>query len=259
LEQRKIKGKSHYVYDHISEFYNEHPNIAPLDNWRNGKEGDWVWSDDRRIVQLLKVSDIKHPKDRKNYKFAKGWCRTIVGTFLIRDNTYMDTSFESHKNRYTFSKTIKNTGTRVKERKKVTNKEKEFATNVVVGMGAVKSYMKAFNELNGDKAQKKAAILLKQERVMKEIEKSAMDIAKELGVDHEYIISKLKHLADFSEDDNMILQATKELGKAIGTLGTMVKQKEMGIIGMFQGFSPEQLESVDRAKLVEDTKLDVKK
>ena len=89
---------------------------------------------------------------------------------------------------------------------------------------------------------------------MKEIEKSALDIAKELGVDHEYIIGKLKQLADYSEDDNMILQATKELGKAIGTLGTTIRQKEMGVIGMFQGFSPKELESADRKELIENIK-----
>ena len=91
---------------------------------KEGKEKDWVFSDDGRIIQLLKVSrKIKHPKDRKNYKFAQGWCRTVVGTFLIRHNTIMDTDFSDHPNRYTFSKTIKNTGNRVKERKKVTNKK----------------------------------------------------------------------------------------------------------------------------------------
>ena len=67
-----------------------------------------MWSDDESIVQLLKVSDIKHPNDRKNYKYSKGWCRTIVGTFLMNNKTFMDTDFDSHKNRYTFSKTIGN-------------------------------------------------------------------------------------------------------------------------------------------------------
>ena len=42
------------------------------------------------------------------------------------------------------------------------------------------------------------------------------------------------------------MQSTKELAKIIGTSGTTIKQKEMGIIGMFQGFSPEQLEEVKK-------------
>ena len=81
---------------------------------------------------------------------------------------------------------------------------------------------------------------------MKEIEKSVLDIAKSLGIDHEYVLSKLKNLADYSEDDNIILQSTKELGKIVGTAGSMVKQKDVGLLGVFQGFSPDEIEGATR-------------
>ena len=57
------------------------------------------------------------------------------------------------------------------------------------------------------------------------------------------------HLADYSEDDNIILQSTKELGKIIGTNGTTVKQSEMGVLGVFQGFSPDQLDTAQKGLL----------
>jgi len=249
LEKQTIKGVPHYVYDTYEEFKENCPSEEIHDNWRTGNEGDWVWSDDGRIVQLLKVSkNVNHPGDRKNYKYANGWVRTVVGSFLNRHTVKMDTDFLQHPNRYTFSKTIKDTSKRVKERTKVTNKEKQFATNIVVGMGAVKAYKKAYNEMSDNKAGKKAAVLLKQERVMKEIEKSVLDVAKTLGIDHEYILGKLKHLADYSEDDNIILQSTKELGKIVGTSGSNVKQIETGIVGMFQGFGSEDLQIAERKK-----------
>ena len=247
MEKKSIKGKSHYVYDDIDEFKAHHPNRVVKPDWRDSDEGDWVFSDDGRIVQLLKVSkSVKHPNDRKNYTYAKGWVRTIVGSFINRYTTKMDTDFSSHPNRYTFSKSINNTGRRVKERKNVTRKEREFATNIVVGMGAVDAYKKAYSELSSNSARKKATILLKQERVMKEIEKSVLDIAKSLGIDHEYVLSKLKNLADYSEDDNIILQSTKELGKIVGTAGNTVKQKDVGLLGVFQGFSPDEIEGATR-------------
>ena len=235
------------MYDNISEFNNDHPKKAPLKDWHESSEGDWVWSDDGRIVQLLKVSNaVKHPGDRKNYKYAKGWVRTVVGSFLNRPNIKMDTDFDQHPNRYTFSKKIKNTANRVYKREHVTNKEKDFATNVVVGMGAVEAYKNAYKELSSSKARKRATILLKQERVMKEIEKSVLDVAKEMGVDHQYVLSKLKSLADFSEDDNIVLQSAKELGKIVGTSGNTIKQREVGLLGVFQGFSNEELEGASR-------------
>ena len=256
MDYRKIKGVKHYVYEHISEFYHDHPNETPLKNWREAKEGEWVWSDDGRIVQVLKASPIKHPNDRRNYKYCKNYIRTIVGTFLCLPKTYMDTDFSQHQNRYTFSKSIKDTKKQVYTRKSTTNKEKIFATNVAVGLGAVKSYMDAFNESDSYKAQKKAAILLRQERVMKEVEKSVVDVARTMGIDHEYVLEKLKCLADGSQEDNIVLNATKELGKAIGTIGTTtIKQKEQGIIGLFSGFEPDQLEAAERPKKLEESNI----
>tara|TARA_R100001510_G_scaffold22373_1_gene19593 strand:+ start:1023 stop:1796 length:774 start_codon:yes stop_codon:yes gene_type:complete len=247
MESRRIKNVEHFVYEDLEEFKKDHPNTVVHPDWRKSEEGNWVYSDDDRIVQLLKVKKmVSHHSDTKNYKYADGWVRTVVGSFINKKSTKMDTDFSSHPNRYTFSKTIKNTSERVHKRTKITNKEKDFATNVVVGMGAINAYKNAFKEESSQKARKKATILLKQERVMEEIQKSVLDVAKGLGVDHEYILSKLKHLADYSEDDNIILQSAKELGKIIGTSNNNIKQKEVGLMGVFQGFSQEQLEGASR-------------
>ena len=90
--------------------------------------------------------------------------------------------------------------------------------------------MDAFTEGDSSNARKKAIILLKQERVMKEIEKSVGDVATELGIDHEYILARLKYLVDNSDDENISLQSVKELGKAIGTLGGAGKKVETGVL-----------------------------
>ena len=249
MEYRKIKGKRHYVYEDMDEFKGENPELEVKKEWRDANEGDWVFSDDGRIVQLLKVAKkVNHPGDTKNYKYAKGWVRTIVGSFINKPSVKMDTDFSEHASRYTFSKSIKLPANRLKERKNVTKKEKEFVTSVIVGKGAMEAYKNVYKEKSDNKARKKAGILLKQERIMKEIEKSVLDVAKELGIDHEYILNKLKHLADYSEDDAIMLSSAKELGKAIGTLGNMTKHKEVGLLGMFSGFSQNELEGVKRDK-----------
>ena len=251
MEYQKIKGKKHFVYDDIDEWRENHPDETLKKNWREADEEDWVESDDGRIIQILKRSQISHPNDRKNYKLANGYCRTVVGTFLCNDKTKMDTDFSNHPNRYTFSKKIKHTNKRVVQREKATKKEKEFAINMVIGKGAVKSYMDAFNEANQTNAKKKSAILLKQRRIMKEIEKSVMDVAKEMGVDHEYILASMKNLIEHTDDENIALQGLKELGKAIGTLGG-IKKVETGVMGLFQGFTPDQLTGAQRQ--IEDKK-----
>ena len=69
MEKQTIKGVPHYVYDTYEEFKENCPSEELHDDWRTGNEGDWVKSDDGRIIQLLKVSkNVNHPGDRKNYK-----------------------------------------------------------------------------------------------------------------------------------------------------------------------------------------------
>ena len=258
MKKRAIKGVNHLVFKNLKEYQSHFGKQSkpPVRKWREAKENDWVVADDGGIIQLLKVSNnIKHPNDRPNYKLSKGWCRTVVGTFLIKDNTFMDTDFDKHPNRYTFSTKIKNTNSRVYKREKATRKEKEFATHIVTGQSAVESYMKSFKEADEGKATKKAAILLKQRRIMSEIEASALEVAKELGIDHRYILRSLKCLAENAGDDNIQLQAIKELGKAVGTLG-QTKKVETGVVGLFQGFSQKELEGASRPVLTENTEVE---
>lgn len=87
---------------------------------------------------------------------------------------------------------------------------------------------------------------------MKEVEQSVQDVAKSMGLDHEFVLEKLKCLVDNSQEDNIVLNATKEIGKAIGTIGGItVKQRETGIIGLFEGFDPAQLEKAKRPYEIE--------
>ena len=88
---------------------------------------------------------------------------------------------------------------------------------------------------------------------MSEIEKGVVDIAKGIGIDHEYVLRRLKMLADTGEDDNVVLQSLKELGKIIGT-STPQTRKDVGVVGLFQGFSPKQLEKAERKELTEGEK-----
>jgi len=250
--KKKIKKVEHCVYEDIDEFKEHNPNTTVNPEWRKAQEGEWVVADDLGVVQILKKAQLNHPNDSENYKNAKGYVRTVVGTFIVKDNTNMDTDFSKHPNRYTFSTNIKNTNANLKSRKNTTKKERAFSANIVSGTGVAKSYMDAFEESDFKKARRKGLMLLKQDRVIQEVEKGALDVAKKLGIDHDYILKNLKCLCDNSEDENIRLQSVKELGKIVGTIGgTTVKQREMGVFGMFEGFTPDALETVKREQIPE--------
>ena len=55
MQKKSIKNKTHCVYDGIDEFLKHNPNKNIVFDWRKADEGDWVLSDDDRVVQLLKV------------------------------------------------------------------------------------------------------------------------------------------------------------------------------------------------------------
>ena len=250
MDYKEIKGVKHFVYESIEEF-NKYKKDINVKNWKDDpQEGDWVVADDGGVVQILKRSGITHPNDRPNYKLSKGYVRTVVGTFLLNNKTNMDTDFDMHPNRYTFSKKLKQANGNFKKRENVTKKEKLFATEVIVGKDAISAVQNIYKENDFNKAKKKAVLLLKQERVMNEVEKGVNDIAKGLGIDHEYVLRRLKSLADTGEEENVVLQSLKELGKIIGTSAPNIK-KDIGVVGMFQGFSPKQLEKAERKQITE--------
>ena len=56
MEIKTIKGLEHRLYDSYDEFKAFQGNIILKDDWRDGNEGDWVYTDDHHVVQILKVS-----------------------------------------------------------------------------------------------------------------------------------------------------------------------------------------------------------
>ena len=256
-----IKRVRHFVYDDIKEFEEANPNIVVQKDWKLAKVDDWVIADDGGVCQILRRKDgIDHPRDSKFYRYAQGYVGTAVGTYLLRSGKVMDTAFENgkpvRKNRYSFSGNVPQ---RIKNRTKPTKKETIFTAKVIRGDDPIDAVLTTYeieehNQVK--KARRKAVTLLKQERIMTEIEKSVKDIAKGLGIDHEYVMRRMKLLGDTSEDEQVSLRAIIKLGEYIGTDGIKTKTTAtFGLLGEIKpGFSLEQLESAERKELPEHEK-----
>jgi len=246
VESRNIKGVEHYIFDNDSEFIEFFENNPPpiAENWRTALKGEWVRSDDDRIIQIVGRSRLKHHNDRDNYSWANGYVRTAVGTFVCHKSVKMDTDFTKHYNRYRFGINYKVSGNPLAHRKKITNKERAFANYIAAGVGLEKSYREAY-DYSGIHVKQKAFLLLKQERIVAEVSKSISDIATALGVDHEYIIKKLKAFSDYAKDENVGLRAVTELGKIVGTVGNQPKLLQTGIVGVFSGFDEKHFKRID--------------
>ena len=55
MEIKQIKGIDHVLYDSMDEFMAFNPDLMTTGDWRRGKEGDWVYTDDLYVCQILKI------------------------------------------------------------------------------------------------------------------------------------------------------------------------------------------------------------
>ena len=124
--------------------------------------------------------------------------------------------------------------------------QKEIANQLKISIATVERDVKAIKEMSSvwldDLAQKGIVhewkISLDK---LKDTERNLNQILQDPSLPRDDKLRVLKQ-----RDENIALQSLKEMGKAIGTLGGGVKRIESGVVGLFQGFSPEQIENVER-------------
>ncbi len=212
MEYQKIKGVKHFVYENVDEF-REHfearnmevPALVP--SWRDAQEGDWCQADDGGVVQILRRATVQHWFDRKN-----DYVRTVVGSFVVNNYTFMDTDFTQHPNRYRFSKkTNKETYEWRQNRPYLSKLEKILIAKLRLNMPVREAYQSTFGT---DKNWRYNLVhLIKTERFQREMGKNVEEIAESLGISYEYILTKLKELVEDSSSDTVKLQSLKELAE----------------------------------------------
>jgi len=237
MEIKTIKGTEYRLYDSYGEFKAFQGSIVPKDSWRDGEEGDWVYTDDQHVVQIIKVFYISVPHTGKKRKCV----RTVCGSFVCEQkNAKMLGEKGIAENIYTFSgnydtiKQIRST--------KLSSKKLLFAKYVAAGIDMEQAYSRVYPKANDKQYIKNAASkLLQQKKVMQMVKEEISLILKEEGVTPEYIIQKYKDIADISERDQDRLRSLDALAKMSGLFDTEKKKEELTV---WAGFSPEQLESI---------------
>jgi len=194
MEYRTIKGIKHYVFDTEKEFRNSlGPDMELWDDWRTAPQGSWVRSDDARIVQILHKKDSFDHKDTfPTTDRAYGYIRTVVGTFFAHPKHKMDTDFDKHPCRYTFSghqphKSVK-TG--------LTKRERAWMMAVISGQNPVDAYLEVFPTEKRSTAESAVYSLLREDRIMDKITALARQHADTLGLDLEFVLKAHKDICE---------------------------------------------------------------
>ena len=242
--------------------------VPKLTYWKEAEQNQWCLADDGGVCEIIKKGKTKN-------KHMPFYVRTIVGSFMVYNKPkdylpfVMDTDFARHPDRSRFSG-IKyyNFEDYLKKRKHIDNKEKVFAYNVAHGADLIESYLRCYPK---DKEKKptiinhRALLLVKQERIKREVSKQLKDIMEEQGIDHEFLIKKMKELVRKMEeggDYRGAMEGLKNLGKSISTFETPTnKAVRGGIINMIESLSSfsvdadvEELEDDMEVKQIEDKK-----
>jgi len=242
MDLKTIKNANHYLFDNLEEYKAFGRIEDVVGSWRNGDEGDWVYTDDGYICQILKKSKVSHP----GYKQLRTMIRTVCGSFICEQKSHKILGENGVvENIYTFSGNYKATYSRAKDRK-LKNREFLFARYVASGDDVISAYQKAYPMAeNKNYIKNKSNILLQKEEIRTMVKEETQKILNEEGVTAEWLIGKYRDIVDMSERDTDKLRSLESLSKISGLFDTEKKQEQLTV---FQGFTPKQLEALQGGK-----------
>mgnify|MGYP003134857801 CR=1 FL=1 len=250
MDFKEIKGIKNFLYDSEKEFNILMPNCEIKGNWRECHEGDWAYTDDMFVCQILKRSPIFDEVSQKN----KTLVRTVCGTYIVERHTMKMLGDRGiPDNIYAFSKTF-NSKVRYQKDNKRQIKEVLFAKYVARGDNVVSAFKKVFKGANNKSyISRKTNELLKKESVVKMVKKEVELILKNEGVTPEWIVEQYKQIVDLSERDTDKLRSLEALSKMSGLFDTEKKTEQISV--GFAGFlDPAQKELLDgeETRVIED-------
>ena len=236
MDFKEIKGKKYYLFNSIEEFHTMFPQMYVSKDWRDSEEGEWVYTDDMYVCQILKKNNIKTTNGK-----GQVCVRTVLGTFQVNnEKRKMIGSKGVAENIYRFAGVNQKPGD-------CSKKQILFAKYVATGIEPKAAYKIAFPSAKKEKyIAERTNSLLKQESVLEMVDKKIQEILDEEGVSPSYIIQRYKVIADVGESDSNRLRALESLSKISGLFNTESKKTEQ--LTIFKGFTDEQMEALSNGK-----------
>ena len=239
MRHYRVNNIQHTVFDSVEEVP---PEVAYLEDWRDGHITDWVKPDDGCVIQILRKGQMLKPKGKVRTVYYIGTC---TGTFVVSSKNNMDAS--KRINIYSLGGNI-GRNERVEERRNLSNREELFVQYLASGMEARTAYLRAFPTNDPHYANVRAGQLVKTTRVRTYMKEELKPVMEELGVDETYIISGIKSEAETAEKSDTRLKALFKLSD-IMDLEDKSQTKVTQLTGaLFQGFEQKDLKEAERPK-----------
>ena len=243
MRHYKVNKIQHTVFDSEDEVPS---NIHYLRDWREASLSDWVLADDGSVIQVLRIGTMTKPKGKVREVTYIGTC---TGTFVISKKNKMDTS--RRVNIYSIGGNIER-NERVDERESLSTREELFVQYLSGAMDPKKAYLKAFPTNNPGYAGMRAGQLVKTKRVRSRMKEELKPFLEKLDLDEFYVLSNIKEVIDSCDKDDTKLKALFKLADIMDMEDKNRTQITSVTGALFQGFTPEALEEVERPKEIEN-------
>jgi len=235
----KVNKAQHVVFDSEDEVPSD---VHYLKDWKEASISDWVLTDDGSIIQILRKGIMLKPKGKVRKVTYLGTC---TGTFIVSPKGKMDTSRRT--NIYSIGGDIERND-RVDERRSLSTREELFVQYLSGGMDPRKAYLKAFPTNNPTYAGMRAGQLVKTNRVRSRMKEELKPFLEALDLDEHYVLSNIKEVIDSCDKDDTKLKALFKLADIMDMEDKNKTQVTTMTGALFQGFTPEKLEEVERPK-----------
>ena len=243
----------HYKVNNIQNTVFDSEDEVPADikyikDWRKAGLFDWVLADDGCVIQVLRKGDMTKPKGKVRKVAYIGTC---TGTFIVSPTTKMDTS--KHINIYSLGGNVER-NQRLEERQNLSTREELFVSYLAGGMDHRKAYLKAFPTNDPHYAGIRSGQLIKTARVRSAMKEELKPHMEALGLDENYVLSNIKEVIDSCDKEDTKLKALFKLADIMDMEDKNKTQVTTMTGALFQGFTPEKLEEVERPKEIESGK-----
>ena len=242
MRHYKVNKILHTVFDSEDEVPSD---VHYLRDWRDALLSDWVLSDDGCVIQVLRMGKMMKPKGKVREVTYIGTC---TGTFLNSPSVKMDTS--KRINIYSLGGNIER-NQRLEDRESLSTREELFVQYLSGGMDPRKAYLKAFPTNNPGYAGMRAGQLVKTKRVRSRMKEELKPFLEKLDLDENYVLSNIKEVIDSTDKDDTKLKALFKLADIMDMEDKNKTQVTSMTGALFQGFTPEALEEVERPKEID--------
>ena len=238
-----VNKVQHTVFDSEDEVPTD---IHYLREWKECALSDWVLADDGCVIQILRKGSMVKPKGKVRKLEYVGTC---TGTFIVSSKTKMDTSRRT--NIYSIGGDVER-NQRLDDREALSTREEVFVQYLAGGMDARKAYLKAFPTNNPHYAGIRAGQLIKTARVRSAMKEELKPFMEALGLDENYVLSNIKEVIDSCDKEDTKLKALFKLADILDMEDKNKTQVTTVTGAMFQGFTQDKLEAVERPKEIGD-------